>query len=73
MTGWSQVAVSTGSNYMAIEYMDDESRSSARFACEACSSRADQRRKNRSLLELSQELEEGVVAQSCILSNLDKD
>ena len=58
---------------MAIEYVDYESRSFARFACEACSSRADQRRKNRSLLELLQELEEGVVAQSWMLSSLDKD
>ena len=58
---------------MAIEYVDDKSRSSTRVACEACNSRADQQRKNRSLLELSQELEEGVVAQSWMLSSLDKE
>ena len=58
MKGWRQVAASTGSDYMALEYVDDKSMSSARFVCEACSSCADQRRKNSSLLELLQELEE---------------
>ena len=72
MRGWSQVAASTGGDYMAMEYVDSTSGRSARFACEARSSRADQRRKNRSLHDLSQELEEGVVAQSWMLSHLDR-
>ena len=72
MRGWSQVAASTGGNYMALEYVDTKSGSSARFSCEARSSRADQRRKNRSLHDLSQQLEEGVVAQSWMLSHLDR-
>ena len=72
MRGWRQVAASTGGNYMAMEYVDTKSGSSARFSCEARSSRADQRRKNRSLHDLSQQLEEGVVAQSWMLSHLDR-
>ena len=73
MRGWSQVAASAGGDYMTLEYADPDSGSSARFSCEPCSNRADQRRKNSSLHELSQNLEEGVVAQSWMLSNLDKD
>ena len=73
MKGWCEVAASAGSDHMALEYVDQLSGSSARFACEARSSRADQRRKNRSLHELSQVLEEGVVAKSWMLSKLDED
>ena len=72
MRGWRQVAASTGGNYMATEYLDTKSGSSARFSCEARSSRADQRRKNHSLHDLSQQLEDGVVAQSWMLSKLDR-
>ena len=73
MKGWCQVAASAGSDYMALEYVDQLSGSSARFACKASSSRAEQQRKNRSLHELSQVLEEGVVAKSWMLSKLDED
>ena len=73
MTGWCQVATSAGSDQMALEYVDERSGSSARFACEARSSRVDQRRKNCSLHDLSQELEEGVVAKSWMLSRIDED
>ena len=57
---------------MAMQYADPTSGSTTRFNCEAHCSRADQRRKNRSLLELSQYLEEGVVPQQWMLSELDQ-
>ena len=71
MRGWCQVAASTGGDYVALEYVDHISKSSARFASKVRSSRANQRHKNCSLYEPSQKLEEGVVAHSWMLSCLD--
>ena len=72
MSVWSQIVADAGGNRMAMQYADPTSGSTARFYCEARCSRADQRRKNRSLLELSQHLEEGVVPQHWMLSELDR-
>ena len=72
MRGWCQVVASTGGDYVALEYVDHISKSSARFASKVRSSRANQRHKNCSLYELLQKLEEGVVAQLWMLSCLDR-
>ena len=72
MSEWSRIVADAGSNQVTMQYADPISGSAAYFHCEVRRSRADQRRKNRSLLELSQHLEEGVVAQQWMLSELDK-
>ena len=71
MSGWNQVAVSADGGQRTLEYAEPNSESSARFSYESRSSRGDQRRKHRSLHELSKQLEEGVVAQPWMLSELD--
>ena len=71
MTGWSQVSAAAGGGRKAVEYVDVGRESSARFSSEVRGSRFEQRRKNCSLLELSEHLEEGVVPQSWMLSSLD--
>ena len=72
MSAWSQIVADAGNNRMAMQYADPISGGTAHFYCEGRCSRADQRRKNRSLLELSQHLEEGVVPQQWMLSELDQ-
>ena len=71
MNVWSQIVAAAGSNRKAMKYVDPDSGGTAHFYCEGCRSRSDQRRKNLSLLELSQHLEEGVMAQPWMLSELD--
>ena len=71
MAGWSQVSAAAGRGRMAVEYMDSGWRGAARFSSEEPGSRFEQRRRNRSLLELSGHLEEKVVPQAWMLSSLD--
>jgi len=72
MTGWCQVPATAGGGQRAVEHAEEERGMPVRISCEPHSRRADQRRKYRSLLGLSQHLEEGVVAQSWMLSELDR-
>ena len=71
MTGWSQASAAAGGGCRAVEYVDSGGRGVARFSSEAMGSRFEQRRRSRSLLELSEHLEGGVVPQSWMLSRLD--
>mgnify|MGYP000921540037 CR=1 FL=1 len=73
MSDWSQAAVSADSGRKAVSYVEPNSKSSAHFSYEERSSRGDQRRKYRSLQELSKHLEDGVVAQPWMLSKMDSD
>ena len=71
MTGWSQAPIAADGNHRAVQYVDSGG-NSTHFGSEVRGSRGDQRRKYRSLHDLSQQLEEGVIAQSWMLSPLDK-
>ena len=65
-----QTATAVGSSHM-VTLNTGEGRGSATSSSKGRSSCVDQQRKNRSLLELQQHLEEGVVAQPWMLSKLD--
>ena len=65
-----QTATAVGNSHM-VTLNTGEGRGSATSSSKGRSSCVDQQRKNRSLLELQQHLEEGVVAQPWMLSKLD--
>jgi len=70
MSCYGQTVIAVGNSHM-VNSNTGMGRGSATLSGRGRSSCVDQQRKNRSLLELQQHLEEGVVAQPWMLSKLD--